>query len=87
MDHGIPAECDVTPTVCPGFSMSLPPVVETVLLRPSWLKGYMVQHVGGDVPPAAFDAQNMLEGAVNLHQAAEMKRQRDEAEAKANHGR
>jgi hypothetical protein len=81
----VPNGCEVEPTVCPGYAISQPEVVEAVRLRPSWMKGYLVHHVGGEVPSVAFDAQNLLEDAVNTHQIAEQKRLREEAEA--NRGR
>ena len=61
---GVPAGVDFEVTACPGYTTSLPEVRETVRYRPSWLKGYMPQHAGADIPEAAYDAQNVLDGAV-----------------------
>lgn len=82
---GVPLEADVEPTVCPGYSTSLPEVVEAVRFRPSYLKGYLTEHLGEAPSPALIDAQNILEGAVNTFQAFDAERKRKEAEA--NRGR
>lgn len=79
---GVPLEADVDPTVCPGYSTSLPEVVETVRYRPSYLKGYLTEHLGCTPSPAIIDAENILEGAVNMFQAFDTERKRKEAEAK-----
>jgi len=76
---GVPAGVSFEPTVCPGFSTSLPEVAEAVRYRPSWLKGYLSEHLGAPPSPQMLDAQNVLEGAVNEFQQAEIERRAEEA--------
>jgi hypothetical protein len=84
---GIPLACDVEldeVKVCPGYAISLPEVAETVRYRPSYTKGYLTAHVGESLTEMAIDAQNLLEGAVNLKQQADIKERAEEA--KQHHG-
>jgi hypothetical protein len=66
-------------TVCPGYAVALPEVAEVVHLRPSWMKGYLAEHIGAAPTPGLLDAQNILEGAINAKQAAELKEKAEEA--------
>lgn len=64
----VPAGYEGDVSVCPGYSTGLPEVAETVMFRPSWTKGYLAEHIGDAPTPVALDAQNALEGAINLKQ-------------------
>lgn len=79
---GVPLACDVDLdeiTICPGYAIALPEVVETVHYRPSYSKGYLAAHLGERLTEQAIDAQNMLEGAVNSKQSADLKERAEEA--------
>jgi hypothetical protein len=77
-EFGIPLEASVVPTVCPGYSTSLPEVDEVRRYRPSYMKGYLASRLP-DCSQAMFDAQDILEGAVNTWQAYDTERRRKEA--------
>lgn len=77
--HALPIACDVEPTVCPGYSISLPEVNEVVRFRPSYLKGYLTEHLGEPPSEQFIEAQNVLEGAVNEHHAADIRERNEEA--------
>lgn len=66
-------------TVCPGYAVGLPEVAETVHFRPSWSKGYLAEHLGEQPTAQMLDAQNVLEGAINAKQAADMRKRQEEA--------
>lgn len=76
---GVPVACEVEPTVCPGFSISLPEVMEVVRYRPSYLKGYLAEHLGDTPSEQLIEAQNVLEGAVNEKHSADMRERAEEA--------
>ena len=74
-----PPDIDFDVTVCPGYSTSLPEVVEAVRYRPSYVKGLLTEHLGEAPSPQFIDGQNVLEGAINLFQQAEIQRRSEEA--------
>lgn len=69
--------------VCPGFSIGLPEVAETVEARPDWLKGYLAEWFGEEPTPLALKAQKTLDGAINAKQASDSRKRAEEAK---NHG-
>lgn len=76
---GVPLACEVKPTVCPGYSTSRAEVVEAVRYRPSYLKGYLTEHLGEAPSEQLIEAQCVLEGAINEKQAADMRTRAEEA--------
>lgn len=79
---GIPIACDVDfddIKVCPGYAIGLPEVAEVINYRPSYSKGYLAAHLGDRLTEMAIDAQNVLEGAVNAKQSADIRERAEEA--------
>lgn len=55
-------------TVCPGFTVALPEVIEVARARLHWSKGQLTQFVHGQAHDALLEGIECLEGAVNEFQ-------------------
>lgn len=62
-------------TVCPGYTTSLPAVEETLDAYPHWKAGYLTEALDGESPSKGLlDCLSALEGGINEHHAAEMRK-------------
>lgn len=68
-----PLECDFRPTICPGYSASLPQVREAASAYAWWDKGQLRDRLGGPPTEAMVTAIDILHGAVVAVQSHALK--------------
>lgn len=65
----------VATTVCPGYTTSLPAVVEVIDAHAQWKAGYLTEALDGEAPSSvALECLTALEGGINEHQADTIRR-------------
>ena len=57
--------CEIDPTVCPGYTTSLPEVIEGARARLHWSKGALTSFCNGNARESVLMAIEILEGASN----------------------
>lgn len=63
-----------SPTVCPGYSTTLPAVGEVMNLYPQWEQHTLSDYLGGPASRQALDCLTALRAGIKEHEADKMSR-------------